>query len=118
MSLQQLRPFYLGGFLLVCLVLGGGTQKGLPTVFALELLALPLALDLALQAEDVVVRLQLGILLDHGEQRPDRGGRRGGDRALLGDGRVGDVPRPLTRHLAERRLLEGHDVPHGVDQCR
>lgn len=49
MSLQQLRPFYLGGFLLVCLVLGGGTQKGLPTVFALELLALPLALDLAVR---------------------------------------------------------------------
>lgn len=49
MSLQRLRPFYLGGLLLVCLVLGGGTQKGLPTVFALQLLALPLAFDLAVR---------------------------------------------------------------------
>jgi hypothetical protein len=49
MSLQHLRSFYVGGLLLVCLVLGGGTQKGLPTVFALELLALPLAFDLAVR---------------------------------------------------------------------
>jgi len=49
MSLQLLRPFYIGGLLLVCLVLGGGTQKGLPTVFALELLALPLVFDLAMR---------------------------------------------------------------------
>ncbi len=49
MTSPQLRPFYLGGLLLVCLVLGGGTQKGLPTVFTLELLVLPLALDLAVR---------------------------------------------------------------------
>lgn len=49
MSLQHLRSFYVGGLLLACLVLGGGTQKGLPTVYALELLALPLAFDLAVR---------------------------------------------------------------------
>jgi hypothetical protein len=49
MSLQQLRSFYLGGLFLTCLVLGGGTQKGLSTVFALELLALPMAFDLAVR---------------------------------------------------------------------
>jgi hypothetical protein len=48
-SLQQLRSLYVGGLLLACLVLGGGTQKGLPTVFALELLALPMAFDLAVR---------------------------------------------------------------------
>jgi hypothetical protein len=49
MNLQHLRSFYVGGLLLVCLVLGGGTQKGLSTVFTLELLALPLAFDLAIR---------------------------------------------------------------------
>ncbi len=44
----QWRSLYLGGLLLACLVLGGGTQKGLATVFALELLALPLLFDLAM----------------------------------------------------------------------
>ena len=43
MSVSQIRSYYIGGLLLACLVLGGGTQKGLPTVFILELLALPLA---------------------------------------------------------------------------
>ena len=47
MNRLQLRSLYTGALLLLCLVLGGGTQKGLPTVFALELLALPLAFDLA-----------------------------------------------------------------------
>ena len=49
MNLESMRSTYLGALLLACLVLGGGTQKGLPTVFALELLALPLALDLAVR---------------------------------------------------------------------
>lgn len=49
MTLERMRSVYLGALLLACLVLGGGTQKGLPTVFALELLTLPLALDLAIR---------------------------------------------------------------------
>lgn len=49
MSHLDPRSLYLGALLLVCLVLGGGTQKGLPTVFVLELLSLPLVFDLALR---------------------------------------------------------------------
>lgn len=45
MTLDRMRSVYLGALLLVCLMVGGGTQKGLPTAFALELLTLPLALD-------------------------------------------------------------------------
>lgn len=51
MTLERMRSVYLGALLLVCLVLGGGTQKGLPTAFALELLTLPLALDLAVRRQ-------------------------------------------------------------------
>jgi len=44
-----LRSLYTGGLLLVCLVLGGGPHKGPTTVFPLELLALPLAFDIAMR---------------------------------------------------------------------
>lgn len=49
MSIGQLRGPYVGALLLVSLILGGGTQKGLITVYTLELLSLPLALDLAVR---------------------------------------------------------------------
>lgn len=47
-SASRLKMIYLGGLLVACLVLGGGTQKGLPTLFILQMLALPMVWMLAL----------------------------------------------------------------------
>jgi len=46
------RIYYLGVFILACLMLGGGTEKGLPTLFILQLLALPMLVLLVIDSPD------------------------------------------------------------------
>ena len=75
--------------------------------------------ELRLQREEVLVRLELGVVLCNGEQLPEGGHERtlGGRLCGRGPGRAGRE-RPRPRDLLEHLALVRRVALHGLDQVR
>ncbi len=71
-----------------------------------------------LQVLDVGLRLEIGIALDHREQRPNRGARGVRRDGLIRDWRGRRVRGARLGHFGQDVMLEGHDATNGRYEVR